>query len=127
LESFSPPFLYFPGTLHHLVSRVAGDTINILYLKSPAIKIFTMTIRELFSKNKTILVYSISLGLLLFLLKWLQLRFIIFDHALEVYIGAIALLFTALGIWLTLKLTRPKQETITVEKQFISTTAMNLF
>jgi len=75
-----------------------------------------MTIREFFSKNKTILGYSISLGLLLFLLKWLELRFIIFEHALEVYIGAIALLFTALGIWLALKLTRPKQQTIIIEK-----------
>jgi len=76
-----------------------------------------MTIRKLFSKNRPILVYSISLGLLLFLLKWLELRFVIFDHALEIYIGAIAIIFTALGIWLALKLTRPKTETVIVEKK----------
>lgn len=75
-----------------------------------------MTIGELFSKHKAILVYSSSLGLLLFLLKWLELRFLIFDHSMEVYIGAIAIIFTALGIWLALKLTKPKQETIIVEK-----------
>jgi two-component system, NarL family, response regulator LiaR len=68
-----------------------------------------------FSKNKYIILYGISLAILLFLLKWLELRFIIFDHALEVYIGAIAVLFTALGIWMALKLSRPK--TVVVEKE----------
>jgi len=73
--------------------------------------------RSFFSKNKSIIAYSISLALLLFLLKWLELRFVIFDHALEVYIGAIAVIFTVLGIWLALKLTKPKVTTIVVEKQ----------
>ena len=76
-----------------------------------------MTIRKLFSKNKAILGYSISLALLLFLLKWLELRFIIFDHAFEVYIGAIAIIFTSLGIWLALKLTKPTVKTVVVEKE----------
>ena len=75
------------------------------------------SIRKLFSGKNSILVYSISLALLLFLLKWLELRFIIFDHAFEIYIGAIAIIFTALGIWLALKLTRPKIETVIVEKE----------
>ncbi len=70
-----------------------------------------------FVKNRSVLLYGTSLALLLFLLKWLELRFIIFDHALEIYTGAIALIFTALGIWLAVKLTNPKIETIVVEKQ----------
>lgn len=73
-------------------------------------------IRNFFSKNKAIIAYGIGLALLLILLKWLELRYIIFDHALEVYIGAIAIVFTVLGIWLALKLTRPKITTIVVEK-----------
>ena len=76
-----------------------------------------MMIRDFFIKNKTVLVYSTCLAVLLFLLKWLELRFIIFDHAFEVYIGAIAIIFTALGIWLALKLTKPKIERIVVEKE----------
>ncbi len=76
-----------------------------------------MTLPTFFSKNKVILAYGISLAVLLFLLKWLELRFIIFDHAFEIYIGAIAIIFTALGIWLTLKLTKPKVKTIIVEKE----------
>jgi DNA-binding CsgD family transcriptional regulator len=74
-------------------------------------------IRKLFSANKGILIYGVSLALLLFLLKWLELRFVIFDHALEIYIGAIAIIFTGLGIWLALKLTKPKVKTVIVEKE----------
>ena len=76
-----------------------------------------MTIKKLFIKNKVLLAYGISLALLLFLLRWLELRFIIFDHAFEIYIGAIAVIFTALGIWLALKLTKPKIERVVVEKE----------
>jgi DNA-binding CsgD family transcriptional regulator len=68
-------------------------------------------------KNRHILLYGISLALLLFLLKWLELRFIIMSHAYEVYIGAIAIIFTALGIWLAHKLMKPKVQTVVVEKE----------
>lgn len=66
--------------------------------------------------------YSISLAFLLFLLKWLELRFIIFDHSFEIYIGFIAVIFTALGIWLAVKLSKPKPdsyrvETVVIEKE----------
>jgi ATP/maltotriose-dependent transcriptional regulator MalT len=57
------------------------------------------------------------LAFLLFLLKWLELRFIIFNHSFEIYIGFIAIIFTALGIWLALKLSKPKIETVVVEKE----------
>jgi DNA-binding CsgD family transcriptional regulator len=68
-------------------------------------------------KHKATIIYSISMALLMFLLKWLELRFIIFDHSFEVYIGFIAVIFTALGIWLALKLSKPKIETVVVEKE----------
>src|SRR3954469_21048190 len=72
-------------------------------------------------KHKATITYSISLAFLLFLLKWLELRFIIFDHAFEIYIGCIAIIFTALGIWLALKLSKPKVETVVVEKEVFIT------
>lgn len=71
------------------------------------------------SRNRQVIIYGISLALLLLLLKWLELRFIIADHSMEIYIGCIALLFTGLGIWLALKLMKPKTETIVVEKEVI--------
>jgi DNA-binding CsgD family transcriptional regulator len=76
-----------------------------------------MMIRKLLTGNKGILLYGASLALLLFLLKWLELRFVIYDHAMEIYVGAIALIFTGLGIWLALKLTKPKVKTVVVEKE----------
>jgi NarL family two-component system response regulator LiaR len=71
------------------------------------------------SKNKHIIIYGVSMAILLLVLKWLELRLVVFDHAFEIYIGAIAAFFTGLGIWLALKLTKPKVkvETIVVEKE----------
>jgi len=58
----------------------------------------------------------VALALLVFLLKWLEWRLVIFDYALELYVGAIALVFTGLGIWLAIKLMKPKVETVVIEK-----------
>ncbi len=75
-------------------------------------------------RNKETIIYGICLAFLLFLLKWLELRFILFDHSFEIYIGFIAIIFTSLGIWLALKLsrrdslgTKPTIETVVVEKE----------
>lgn len=84
-----------------------------------------MSAKSLLIQHKATILYGISLAGLLFLLKWLELRFILFHHSFEIYIGAIALIFTALGIWLALKLSRPKIETIVVEKEVYVTPAGN--
>jgi ATP/maltotriose-dependent transcriptional regulator MalT len=68
-------------------------------------------------KHKSVILYGICLALLLFLMRWLELRYLIFNLKLEVFVGAIAIVFMALGIWLTLKLAKPKKETIVVEKE----------
>ncbi len=73
--------------------------------------------KNLFLRNKAIVFYSIGLAFLLFLLRWLEVRFIIFDYSFEIYVGFIAVIFTALGIWLALKLSKPKIETVVVEKE----------
>jgi NarL family two-component system response regulator LiaR len=70
-----------------------------------------------FSKNKLFILYGGLLALLLFLLKWLEYRFVVVNHAFEIYIGAIAIIFMALGIWLALKLTKPKVKTVIIEKE----------
>lgn len=87
--------------------------------------------KNLLLRNKAAIIYSISLAFLLFLLKWLELRFIIFDHSFEIYVGFIAVIFTALGIWLALKLSKPKPdsyrvETVVVEKEVFVTRNENL-
>lgn len=52
-------------------------------------------------------------------MKWLEYRFIIFNHSFEIYAGMIAVIFTSLGIWLALKLSKPKIKTVVVEKEVI--------
>jgi len=64
------------------------------------------------ARNRQLLLYGISMALLLFFLKWLELRFVIIDHGLELYVGAVAVVFTGLGIWLALKVVRPKVKVI---------------
>jgi NarL family two-component system response regulator LiaR len=77
-----------------------------------------------FNRHKQTILYGVLLALLLFLLKWLELRLLIIHHSFEIYAGIIAVLFTALGIWLALKLSQPKVQTVTVEKQvYIDTSA----
>ena len=67
--------------------------------------------------RRSIIIYGLALAGLLILLKWLEWRFIVFDHAIEVYSGALALVFTGLGIWLAVKLARPKVRTVIVVQQ----------
>ena len=68
-------------------------------------------------RNRQTLLYGLALAALLILLKWLEWRFIIFDNAIELYSGAIAVIFTGLGIWLALKLAKPKVKTVVIEKE----------
>ncbi len=74
-------------------------------------------------KYKDIILYGSALALLMFVLKWLELRLIIVHHAFELYAGAIAVIFTGLGIWLAVKLMQPKTKTVFVETQILVTNA----
>ena len=75
---------------------------------------------EALIRNKQNILYGVSLALLLFLLKWLELRFVIIDHAFEIYAGSIAAIFTGLGIWLAIKLMKPRVKTVVVEKEIFT-------
>jgi two-component system, NarL family, response regulator LiaR len=92
--------------------------LALLGLAVGSFDIYTMTDnKNLLLRHKATIVYGTSLALLLLLLKWLELRFIIFDYSFEIYIGFISVIFTALGIWLALKLSKPKIETVVIEKE----------
>ncbi|MBL7919285.1 MAG: DNA-binding response regulator [Bacteroidia bacterium] len=71
------------------------------------------------TRHKMIMLYGLSMAILLFLLKWLEYRFILISHSFEIYIGIIAVIFMTLGIWLALKLTKPKIKTVVVEKEIV--------
>jgi two-component system, NarL family, response regulator LiaR len=57
-----------------------------------------------------ILLYGLCGGVLITLLKLTEYRFLVVEHSLEIYGGLVAALFSALGIWLGLTITRRKQQ-----------------
>ena len=67
--------------------------------------------------KKTILIYGLSLATLVALLKFIEYRYLIRDLSLEFYVGAVALLFTGLGIWAGLKITR--RRTVLINPNFV--------
>jgi two-component system, NarL family, response regulator LiaR len=58
--------------------------------------------------RRTIIIYGIAMAALIGLLKFVEYKFVIRDIPLEFYIGSVAVMFTALGVWAGLRLTRPK-------------------
>jgi two-component system, NarL family, response regulator LiaR len=58
--------------------------------------------------RKTILLYGIAMAALTGVLKFIEYRFFVHDLSLEFYLGTVAVLFTGLGIWAGLRLTRKK-------------------
>lgn len=49
-------------------------------------------------------------GVLIVVLRLTEYRFLVVEHSFEIYGGIVALIFSALGIWLGFKLTRPGRE-----------------
>ena len=66
--------------------------------------------------RKTIFIYGITMATLIALLKWVEFRYFVRDFSIELYIGIVAVAFTAIGIWAGLRLTRKK---VVVIKNFV--------
>ena len=67
--------------------------------------------------RKTILVYGLLGGVLIAGLKLIEYRFLVVEHSIEVYGGLVALLFSALGIWLGLRITGRRERIVVREVQ----------
>jgi NarL family two-component system response regulator LiaR len=67
--------------------------------------------------GKHTLLYGTAMGMLFVVLKWLEIRYLVIDHAMDVYSGSIAVLFTLLGIWVAVQVMQPKTVTVVVEKE----------
>lgn len=68
--------------------------------------------------RRTILLYGVAMAALLGLLKLVEYKYFVRDIPLEFYIGVVAVLFTGLGIWAGLRLTRPKVVEVAVNGPF---------
>lgn len=65
--------------------------------------------------KKHILIYGLCGGILIVVLRLVEYRFLVIQHSIEIYGGLIAVLFASLGIWLGLKLTKPKEKLVIKE------------
>jgi DNA-binding CsgD family transcriptional regulator len=65
--------------------------------------------------KKTVVLYGLLGGLLIAGLKLIEYRFLVIEHSVEIYGGIVALLFSIVGIWLGLKLTRTRETVIVRE------------
>ena len=67
--------------------------------------------------RKTVLIYGLLGGVLIAGLKLIEYRFLVVEHSIEVYGGLVAILFSALGIWLGLRMTRRRDRIVVREVQ----------
>ena len=58
--------------------------------------------------KRHVLVLGLVGGFLIALLKWMEYRFVVVEHSFEIYGALVAAVFSGLGIWLGLKLTRER-------------------
>src|SRR5438445_2651123 len=63
--------------------------------------------------RRTVILYGLAMAALLGLLKLVEYKYFVRDIPLEFYIGAVAVMFTGIGIWAGLRLTRPKVVEVT--------------
>ena len=61
------------------------------------------------------LIFGLVGGLLIAVLQYTEYRFVIIEHSVELYSALVAVLFSAFGIWLGLRITRSR-ETIVVKE-----------
>ncbi len=68
------------------------------------------------------LIFGVVGGVLIAALQYTQYRFIVIEHSLEIYGALVAILFSAFGIWLGLRLTRGREivrETVVVKEVLV--------
>ena len=68
--------------------------------------------------RKNVLLYGLLGGVLIAGLKLIEYRWLVVEHSVEIYGGLVAAVFASLGIWLGLRLTRPK-ETVVVREVLV--------
>ncbi len=65
--------------------------------------------------RKTVLLYGLVGGVLIAGLRFVEYRFLVLEHSLEIYGGIVAALFATLGLWFGRKLTGTRETVIVRE------------
>ncbi len=69
--------------------------------------------------RKHVLLYGLLGGFLIAGLKFIEYRWLVVEHSVEIYGGLIAAVFAAVGIWLGLRITR-RRETVVVSEVLVA-------
>jgi DNA-binding CsgD family transcriptional regulator len=51
-------------------------------------------------------------GVLIAILRWSEYQFLVIEHSLEIYGAIVAIIFVVFGIWLGIKLTKPREKIV---------------
>jgi DNA-binding CsgD family transcriptional regulator len=86
--------------------------------------------------KRHVLIFGLVGGLLIATLQYVEYRFVVIEHSIELYGALVAILFAAFGVWLGLRITRRREtiremvvETIVVKEVpvFVEATAQASF
>jgi NarL family two-component system response regulator LiaR len=69
--------------------------------------------------RKHILLFGLLCGVLIAVLQFIEYRWLVIEHSVEIYGALVAAIFASVGIWLGLKLTRPT-ETVVVREVMVA-------
>ncbi len=69
--------------------------------------------------RKHVLLYGLVGGVLIAGLKFIEYRWLVVEHSVEIYGGLVAAVFAAVGIWLGLRITR-RRETVVVREVMVA-------
>jgi DNA-binding CsgD family transcriptional regulator len=72
--------------------------------------------------KRHVLIFGVVGGLLIAALQYTEYRFVVIEHSVELYSARVAILFSAFGIWLGLRITRRREiirETVVVKEVLV--------
>lgn len=73
-----------------------------------------------------VLILGMIGGVLIALLRWSQYQFLVIENSFEIYAGLVAVIFASFGIWLGIRLTKPR-ETVVVREVLVPAEATSAF
>ncbi|MDR3753626.1 MAG: response regulator transcription factor [Terracidiphilus sp.] len=79
--------------------------------------------------KRHVLIFGVVGGLLIAILQYTEYRFVVIEHSIELYGALVAILFSAVGIWLGLRITRRREitrETVGVKEAPVPADALSL-
>ena len=68
--------------------------------------------------KRHVLIFGLVGGLLIATLQFTQYRFLVIEHSVELYSALVAILFSAFGIWLGLRITR-RRDTVVIKEVLV--------